>query len=462
MRQVVLALACWAMLVAPVAAAPPFQEGQIVHVVAAGETLYWIAERYGVTVDALVAANGISDAHWIEVGQRLVIPASDKQGPAAGSFAYTVQPGDTVALIARRYGIGTDLLTQANRLTNPNLIFVGQILVVPVAVEEVAVSRGKVHVVEAGDTLARIGARYGVSVWAIAQLNAIANPSLIYVGQRLLIPSGEGASSLPSPFVDLTLVPVVAAQGQTVQLAVEIHGEADVSGQFDGRALLFVGTGGRYRTLIGIHPMASPGAYALDLLARQGGRETSVRSMVYVTSGSFGVQYLTFSAEKAKLLDPKLVAAEAERVHATMTEVTLPGVWQGPFSMPLAEEHAITSAFGMRRSYDGGPATSYHGGVDYDAAEGTPVLCTAPGRVVLAEPLQVRGNAVIVDHGRGVMTGFWHLSEIGVEVGQSVSTGDVLGRVGNTGLSTGAHLHWEMRVMGVQVDPLQWVRESIQ
>ena len=121
----------------------------------------------------------------------------------------------------------------------------------------------------------------------------------------------------------------------------------------------------------------------------------------------------------------------------------------------------MTAPFGIRRSYGGGPATSYHGGVDYSVPEGTPVYVPAPGMVVLAEPLQVRGNAVIVDHGRGVMSAYWHLSEIGVTARQLVHTGDLLGAVGTTGLSTGAHLHWEIRVMGVQVDPLQWVREEI-
>ena len=79
----------------------------------------------------------------------------------------------------------------------------------------------------------------------------------------------------------------------------------------------------------------------------------------------------------------------------------------------------------------------------------------------MAEALQVRGNAVVVDHGRGVMSGFWHLSQIHVVEGQRVEPGTPLGLVGNTGLSTGAHLHWEVRVMGIPVDPLQWVREEI-
>ena len=78
----------------------------------------------------------------------------------------------------------------------------------------------------------------------------------------------------------------------------------------------------------------------------------------------------------------------------------------------------------------------------------------ADGKVVLAEPLQVRGQVVILDHGLGVMSGYWHLSQIDVTAGQFVEEGQVIGLVGNTGLSTGSHLHWEVRVGGVPVDPI--------
>ena len=80
--------------------------------------------------------------------------------------------------------------------------------------------------------------------------------------------------------------------------------------------------------------------------------------------------------------------------------------------------------------------------------------------MLLAEPLAVRGNAVILDHGRGVFSGYWHLSEMKVSVEMEVAAGDVLGLVGNTGLSTGAHLHWELRIGGVAVDPMQFLEED--
>jgi len=77
--------------------------------------------------------------------------------------------------------------------------------------------------------------------------------------------------------------------------------------------------------------------------------------------------------------------------------------------------------------------------------------------VVLAEPMTMLGNAIVIDHGWGLLTGYWHLSSIEVQVGQQVAPGDLIGRVGSTGLSTGAHLHWEMWVSGTPVDGLQWL-----
>ena len=460
-------LICLLALPAPARAAPP-QQGEAVHVVRAGETLFVIAQQYGVTVRAIVEANQIENADWISVGQQLRIPSSGAAPPptapppTATTMQYAVQPGDTVALIARRYGISAQVLAERNRLANPNLIYVGQVLEVPSTGTEVRPAGGTVYVVQAGDTLARISGRYGLSVWALAQANGIDNPSMIRVGQQLLIATSGVESNLPPPFVALRLAPSLTVQGRTVQVEIETDGEVELAGTFSGRSLVFVGQDGTYRTLLGIPAMAAPGSYVLDLVAKQEGRAVSVRSLIQVAAGSFRVLYLTIPADRQALLDPELVAAEAQLVRTVMAEVSLPGRWDGLFALPLAGEIRITDPYGTRRSYNGGPATSYHGGTDFGAEEGTPVYAPAAGRVVLAEALQVRGNAVIVDHGRGVLTGYWHLLQTAVTAGQEVVQGDVIGYVGSTGLSTGAHLHWELRVTGVQVDPMQWVDERIQ
>ncbi|MBN1583214.1 MAG: LysM peptidoglycan-binding domain-containing M23 family metallopeptidase [Anaerolineae bacterium] len=461
-----MAVLLWSSLFIAAIAAPPFQDEQTVHVVQAGETLFGIAQQYGLTVDAIVAANSLVDPDRIEVGQQLVIPLAPSGVEA--TTTYRVQPGDTLSLIARQHSTMAEQIAQLNHLANPNLIYVGQALLIPTKASGMQRQppASQVYVIRPGDTMAQIAARYNTTVWAIAQANNIVNPNVVYVGQRLLIPTGEGvagtaSASLPLPFLSVEIIPAVAVQGQTVQVIVETEGEASLDGSYGEYPLLFVGESGHYRTLIGIYAMATSGPYPLALKAVQDGQEVTVRSMLQVVEGSFGLQYLTFTGEKAELLDPLLVEQEAQRVWEITTQATLPQRWQGTFGLPLSGERSITTPFGTRRSYNAGPASGFHGGVDYAAPEDTPVNCPAAGRVVLAEALQVRGNVVIVDHGRGVMSGYWHLSQVNVVAGQEVARGDVLGWVGNTGLSTGAHLHWEMRVMGVQVDPLQWTRESI-
>ncbi|MFQ6000830.1 MAG: M23 family metallopeptidase, partial [Anaerolineae bacterium] len=83
------------------------------------------------------------------------------------------------------------------------------------------------------------------------------------------------------------------------------------------------------------------------------------------------------------------------------------------------------------------------------------------GRIALAEELTVRGKTVIIDHGLGVHTGYFHLSEIAVVPGQEVERGTLIGYVGSTGLATGAHLHWEMRIGEIGVDPTEWTARAI-
>jgi len=131
------------------------------------------------------------------------------------------------------------------------------------------------------------------------------------------------------------------------------------------------------------------------------------------------------------------------------------------YQLPITDYLEITSPFGARRSYNGGPYRSYHEGVDFSAYGGTPVMAPAAGTVVLAEKLFVRGNAVIIDHGLGVYSGFYHMSEIDTAVGEQVQPGQIVGAVGTTGLSTGNHLHWDLLIDGVWVDGQAWLAQGM-
>jgi murein DD-endopeptidase MepM/ murein hydrolase activator NlpD len=117
---------------------------------------------------------------------------------------------------------------------------------------------------------------------------------------------------------------------------------------------------------------------------------------------------------------------------------------------------SVTSPFGYRIHPIYG-TKRLHAGVDFRAGHGEPIKAAADGRVILASSYGGYGNTVIVDHGGGVATLYAHQSRVAVSYGDRVAAGEVIGYVGSTGLSTGAHLHWEVRRGGAPVDPMQYV-----
>jgi LysM repeat protein len=217
-----------------------------VHVVRYGDTLYSIARRYGTSVNAIMRTNGLSNRNFIWVGQRLTIPGSGgssssgggSSGGSGGGSVYVVRRGDTLYSIARRYGTSVQAIVNTNRLRNASFIYAGQRLTIPGSSGSASTgggsssrgggavpSSGGVHVVRRGETVSSIALRYGTSVAAIASANGLRNPSLIYVGQRLTIPSGgssSGGYTAPSSGggakwidVDLSSQTVRAYQGNT-------------------------------------------------------------------------------------------------------------------------------------------------------------------------------------------------------------------------------------------------------
>jgi len=327
---------------------------------------------------------------------------------------------------------------------------------------------GRTHTVRPGDTLGELAARYGTSVEAIAAANDLPNPDLISVGERLLIPGPaiEFPATLPDPITALYMSSEAPIQGQTWTIAVEASRPLTLTGTFDDRALHWVAeevdTGGewRYWALAGVHALAKPGPHSLALEALDGhAKQWMLSADVLVQAGDFDTGHIYLSPATSELLDPQLLRRERERLAAIWAVSASEPLWQGHFAIPVRPMWSVTSRFGQRRSYNDGPVSSSHAGVDYGAKQGALVLAPAAGQVVLAEQLTVRGNAVILDHGAGVHSGYWHLWRIFVEEGDEVAQGDPLGRVGSTGLSTGDHLHWELRVGDVAVHPLQWTRE---
>ncbi len=168
-------------------AAPLVQEGT--HVVRPGETLFSIAQQYGVTVDDMVRANHLTSADLIVVGQKLRIPGGVEADDGAQSDrapgTHIVQAGETLSSIARQYGVTVEEIAQASGISVSSILRVGQKLTIPEPAPEPI---PEVYVVQSGDTLDRIARRFGTSVASLARANHLSSPSLVFVGRRLVIP----------------------------------------------------------------------------------------------------------------------------------------------------------------------------------------------------------------------------------------------------------------------------------
>jgi murein DD-endopeptidase MepM/ murein hydrolase activator NlpD len=315
------------------------------------------------------------------------------------------------------------------------------------------------YVVQTGDTLGAIAVRFGVPVAALASENGIARPDRIEVGQALRIDdAAPPAPTLPpdGAFGRLQLWPWPPAQGQTLIVWMQSQSPVTFSLTFGEQEHPVVTDGRKGWAFVPIPALAAPGPAPMYLTAG----DSQVTLDVPVQAGVFETEEIPASASDPILSEAGKVNAELDRM-TTLFAAETPSGWtpRSRFAGPLTGlgQFPRTAPFGSRRTYGDSPALSFHAGEDFAAPPGTPVLAPAGGVVVLADPLFVRGNAVVIDHGHGVFSGYWHMSKLDVKPGDVVEPGQQLGEVGTTGLSTGAHLHWELRVDGIAVDPLQWL-----
>jgi hypothetical protein len=229
---------------------------------------------------------------------------------------------------------------------------------------------------------------------------------------------------------------------------------------FQGRRipLAFSEQSGTHEGLIGIDMAAQPSTYEVKVIAKDGGSDLHLTSLsIKVEKVEFGVEKLTLPSSMVDLDRKTLVRVSQEEKLLTglFGRFRAERLWEGAFICPVDGE--LSGAFGVSRIINGQPR-SPHSGIDLRAKEGTPVLACAGGVVVLARPLFFSGNSVILDHGWGFYSMYFHLSEVLVRDGERVAKETRLGRVGSSGRSTGPHLHWGIRMNGARIDPLSLLK----
>jgi murein DD-endopeptidase MepM/ murein hydrolase activator NlpD len=226
-----------------------------------------------------------------------------------------------------------------------------------------------------------------------------------------------------------------------------------VEGSFNGKHLFFNPAKKAFKAVVGIDLKTDPGTYPLALTVD--GR--SIARDVVIARKKYPVQKLTLPEDMVVLSPENEARADRDqRKMAAIWPVDSLRVWQGNYIDPLPGK-ALGTPFGVRRIINNIPKNQ-HSGVDITADEGDPVRAPNDGVVILVDDQFYSGNSVVLDHGQGIYTMFFHLSKFKVKYGQAVRKGEVIALVGSTGRATGAHLHWGVRVQGAKVDPLALIK----
>ena len=257
---------------------------------------------------------------------------------------------------------------------------------------------------------------------------------------------------------EISWTPSAPAQGHLFLLTVQDNADGlitGVRGTVAGEALHFGPSGdGRHESLAPV-PIDHEGALTVDLtVSYADGTDVALRSAVPVAAGAYEHERLTVAprfgsplgaADQARLSrDQARARGVSEAAHAT------PRLWRPTMAIP--RDDRVTSGFGNGREFNG-QVTSRHMGLDLDGDPGDTIYAAARGVVQLVDEFLLAGNIVYLNHGAGLVSGYFHMSEQLVAAGDTVDAGTPIGRVGATGRVTGPHLHWVVRYGHTSVDP---------
>lgn len=438
--------------------------GGPIYIVQPGDSLSSIAERFSVSLADLMAVNGIANANQLNAGDALIIPGLS--GITGTLNTEVVNFGDSYRSLIRRTQVSESLFKKLNHVVSPSEFYVGVSMIVPVQSGSQGLNK-RISPAK-GQSLLELAVQQNTDVWTLSHNNHLAGSWDSLPGDTLFTIGEDNAeqttSGLPSAFISAEIRDLPIKQGGTGVIKVKTIPNVTLSGLLVDHALhFFPMEDGTQVALQGVHALLPPGVYPLRLEATlPDGSKQSFEQFILIISGNYPDDPLLY-------VDPATIdPASTEPELQQLIQLTLPSnpikYWNGDFISPAiayAESTYFTSRYGNRRTYIGQGTElqimGFHTGLDFGGGDGLPITAPAAGQVVFAGPLTVRGNATIIDHGWGIYSGFWHQSQINVQVGQVVQQNEVIGLVGGTGRVTGAHLHWELWVNGIQVDPLDWL-----
>ncbi len=435
-----------------------------------GDSIDSIATAFRTTSYRIRRINYIPDLDYIYPGQKLLIPGFDD---VEGEVIRVKQPfGNSLTGYFSSLHQPLSLLTRLNFITNVDQTWAGAPLYIMYtstpSVKEIPVTEGL--------TGLETAVKLGLSKWTVAEYNNLPGPWMLLPNTSLWTPdagSVEGVQNDSAP--DMTVSPFPLLQGKTTEIITNAPAEgASLSGSLRMSINDSLGTDSNYTStefplhffssddgrmvaLQGVHRFTKPGMAAMRITTTYpDGSTFSYQENLQVKTYDYGLGAPITVDES--YIDSTVTVPEWEMIKIIYQEAPPTKEWTFGLADPSPSEGDWISRYGLLRSYNDSDYIYFHSGVDFAGNNSTPIFAAAAGTVVLAQDLEVRGGATIISHGHGVYTGYWHQSQIDVKVGDHVDAGQTIGMVGGTGRVTGAHLHFEVAVGGVQVDPLEWLQ----
>ena len=430
------------------------------YIVQSGETLTEIANKFNVAVDDLIKVNNLSNPDIISEGTRLNIPGL--QGINGILTTQSVEIGQSLDSFVRTYQANKDFIIKVNKKTSPSEIYAGSNLIIPVDDAKVKMGSGKP--LQSGQSLLEKSIIQQTNPWSLIENNNIKISANIIPSEFIFSPSSTNSqtiSQISPQLKEVDISPLPLVQGNTIVAQIISLQPVELNGTLDGNNLNFFQTGeNEYTALQGINAMATTGLAPLLLKGNfNDGSSFAFEQSLLLTPGVFAKDP-PFQVPD-EMIDPAVTKPEDDFVLSIVKNVSPEKYWDSQFSTPVDQPVCFKSYFGTRRSYNGSDYTYFHSGLDYGVCATLNIYVAAPGKVVYTGLLTVRGNATFIDHGEGVYTGYFHQSEIKVKVGDEVKQGQLIGIIGATGRVTGPHLHFEVWVGGMQVNPLEWLNKNI-
>jgi len=433
--------------------AAPSSQQDAVYIIQEGDTLGSITLQFGISLDDLLSVNEISDPNAVNIGQRLIIPGLEGM---SGVLKSQVLPfGSSLTGLFRQYDLEKNDFVKLNRMTSPSETIAGVKFIVPI--NEQFDPLTPISNLPDDFTLLETAILADTTPWKLITNNHLsANwdvmPGEIFYGNAI----SEDSVTIFNGVESIIFNELPFTQGETVQVEIITTSPADFSGQFNNQDITFISENNQnYYGFLGIHALLEPGPYPFQITAfNSDGSNQTFEQLILVGAGAYGDEWVNVPEE---YLNENDILNEDAYILPILSQVTPEKLWEGTFKYPV-DEPLVNSSFGQRRNYNNGGLFFYHTGMDFAVnAPNLNVYATADGKVALAEALTIKGNALLIDHGYGVFSGYWHLSEFNVSVGDNVNQGDIIAQIGNTGRSAGPHLHFEIDVAGIPVNPQTWL-----